>query len=124
MGNRANVQIIQPEGMNGHGGGSVFLYTHWGGIECTTRAVSRALRELPGRWTDESYLARGIFVRMMADQKAEWLGETSFGIATYPPDNEHPILVVDCEEQEVRVDDHPIGAGTRFADAAKEGWTV
>ena len=100
MGDRANVVITQD-----YAPGNVFLYTHWGGSDLPL-TVQRALR-LKLRWNDESYLARIIFEHMTGlsdldiglaslSGSSRWLG---YGIATYPPDNEWPLLVVDCKTQ-------------------------
>lgn len=96
MGDRANVCIVQhPRGNKPDG--LVYLYTHWGGYELP-QTVANALIRGKGRWDDESYLARIIFSEMIKD---DVLDETGFGISTYQVDNEHPIIVVDCESKTV-----------------------
>lgn len=93
MGDRANVVIQQGDGKR------IYLYSHWGGYELP-ESLAVGLDKGRGRWDDESYLARIIFREMGAGQE----GETGFGISTYPPDNEHPFLVVDTKAKAVRVE--------------------
>ena len=92
MGDRANVAIKQE-----HGEGMVYLYTHWGGEELP-HDVRVALERGRDRWQDETYLARIIFDSMKGDDVN---GATGFGIGTYRPDNEHPIIRIDCDLQRV-----------------------
>jgi len=94
MGDRANVCIVQ----HGNSKALLYLYTHWGG-EALPRTLQAALRRKL-RWTDEAYLARIIFCEMIRGYERT---ETGFGIATSLCDNEHPILVVDCDKQTVGV---------------------
>ena len=86
IGNRGNIKV-----------GGVYLYTHWGG-SYIKEILRSALIRGKNRWTDEGYLTRIIFCEMIKD---DVLGETGFGISTYELDNEHTILEVDCERQEV-----------------------
>lgn len=85
MGDRGNIVI--------HG---VWLYTHWGGSEIKQDLQKALQRHL--RWGDPTYLARIIFDQM----KGNDFGEMGFGISTQACDNEYPILIVDCDKQEVR----------------------
>jgi len=92
MGDRANVVMLYncPPDMEVK---PVFFYTHWHGGSLpfiVQRALSRR-----GRWNDSPYLARIIFSEMVKGQEA---GETGFGIAPYVQDNEHWLVVVDCEK--------------------------
>lgn len=78
------------------GEGSVYLYTHWAG--CDLPLTVRDALAKRWRWDHEAYLARIIFDEMVGQQQGD---ETGFGIATYAPDNEHPIIHVDCNGQRV-----------------------
>lgn len=78
-----------------HDGSAVYLYSHGGGTEECIRALAEAFADHPGRASDEAYFARAIFCRMVKD---DLMGETGFGIATYPPDEEscNPLVIVNC----------------------------
>lgn len=106
MGDRGNVKVLMHSGLPEREGreDAVYLYAHWAGTELPI-LLQRALARRE-RWQDESYLARIIFCEMV---KGEEDGETGYGIASYQPDNEHPILVVDCEKQQVRIEDAQYG---------------
>jgi hypothetical protein len=96
MGDRANVVIIdqwRPDPPHVH------LYTHWGGDELAAD-VSKAIARRQ-RWDDPTYLARIVFNAMGAGED----GETGFGIATAPPDNQHPLLYLDTAKQCARIGD-------------------
>lgn len=89
MGDRANIQVKE-------GDSSVFLYTHWDGHKLPSilhRALSRR-----ARWNDGPYLSRIIFSEMIRDNIDE---DTGYGIWSSEMDNEHPVLVVDIDKQEV-----------------------
>lgn len=92
MGDRANIAIQYQDGKR------VYFYGHWSG-EDYAHALQRALAKR-WRWDDESYLARIIWDEFERQQGEE----TSYGIAPYAPDNEHPILVVDVAKQEIRTE--------------------
>ena len=92
MGDRANIVIT-----GCFNDGEVFLYTHWRGSEY--EETLRAALAKRWRWTDPSYLARIIFAEMTKGSEG---GETGFGISASMGDNSYPLLVVDCEKQEVR----------------------
>lgn len=112
MGDRANVQIIE------RGGGTLFLYTHWGGHELPT-TLATALFRGKDRWDDEEYLSRIIFSEMIRD---DVLGETGFGLSTTRGDYEYDDLVVNMAEQTVTDRD---GATLSFDDfVAKTGITT
>lgn len=92
MGDRANVYV--------HNGTSrgVYLYTHWAGSRLAEIVrTALASRDGRGRWDDVAYLTR-IIARTMG-MGAD--GETGYGIAALPCDNEHPIVCVDTASQEV-----------------------
>lgn len=93
MGDRANVAIQGPNGR-------VYLYTHWRGMELP-EIVRRALARRQ-RWEDPSYLARIVFCQMVRDEVD---GVTGYGISLKPAnDRQHPILVLDTDKKEVRVE--------------------
>jgi hypothetical protein len=77
MGDRNNVKITYSTGDN------VYLYSHWGGSEL--RDIVQRVIERTTRLEDESYLARAIFSAMVAE---DINGETGYGIAPYPPDQD------------------------------------
>jgi hypothetical protein len=77
MGDRNNIKVTY------HNGQSIYLYSHWGGSGL--RDIVRDALETSGRVTDESYFARVLFSRMVAD---DINGEIGYGIATYPPDQD------------------------------------
>lgn len=84
MGDRSNI-VIEDSYRDGE---RVYLYGHWMGDEQVKHAVV-GLKS--GRLNDSAYLARIIFSSMVAD---DLYSETGFGISTYAPDNEYPILVI------------------------------
>jgi len=93
VGDRANVAVKQ-----GDEDKYVYLYSHWGGHELPLDLQAALKRNQ--RWDDYQYLARIIFQQMIGEDK----GETGYGISASLCDNERPILVVDCEKQQVRVE--------------------
>jgi len=115
MGDRANIYIKQ-EGRKDEG---IYLYTRSGGSGLPF-VLQGALKRGESRWNDESYLARIIFCEMI---QTRVMDETGYGISIYPPDNEYPLLVVDCASQEVSVSDCPYNGEerkkTKFADFVK-----
>lgn len=94
MGDRGNI-LVKQYGPKNEGPEYVYLYTHWSGHELPG-ILQDALKK-KWRWTDESYLARIIFQEMLGDDE----GETGYGISARCMDNEHPFLIVDCQEQTV-----------------------
>lgn len=94
MGDRANVAIKQWRKQE-----YVVLYTHWGG-ESLPEDVRKAL-ERGERWGDEPYLARIIFDGMMP--VSHHGGTTAYGISTSLGDNEYPVIVIDCDNQKVKL---------------------
>src|SRR3990172_3219388 len=96
MGDRANVFVPQNSPNDVDGG--IFLYTHWGGSTLPL-VVRDALKRGESRWDDEPYLTRIIFSEMIKENVRELTG---YGISTYVPDNEHPIIEVDSSKQTVR----------------------
>jgi hypothetical protein len=78
MGDRNNIKVTY------HTGDSVYLYSHWGGSGL--RTIVRDALDSSGRVSDESYFTRVLFSRMIAE---DINGETGYGIATYPPDQDY-----------------------------------
>jgi hypothetical protein len=77
-----------------------YLYSHWSGHHLP-RVVSQALRAGRDRWDDASYFARIVFEQLIRGDRD---GLTGFGIqADEPSDNEHAILVVDCDTQTIGI---------------------
>jgi hypothetical protein len=91
MGDRSNVVIQDKYGENTE---RVWLYGHWSGAGILDAAVVGATS---GRTTDGPYLARIVFTSMTAGDT----GETGFGISTRMQDNEHPIIVLDANADEL-----------------------
>lgn len=104
MGDRGNIFVLMPTRDNPNAG--VNLYTHWGGTELP-ESLKRALAK-GWRWNDAPYLARIIFDELTEGCHSE---ETGFGISADMPDNEHVVLVVDCNKQEVRYIPNDYGGG-------------
>lgn len=98
MGNRANCIVLQNSWGNEHP--PVWFYTHWAGDSLLTNVQNAIKRQ--ERWDDQSYLARIIFDSITAGQQG---GETGYGITTVETDNEHDFVVVDPEQQQVRIED-------------------
>jgi hypothetical protein len=96
MGDRANIYVKNTPSTG------VYLYTHWRGSELAVILRDALARKL--RWNDDSYLTRILFDQMTKGETGE---ETGFGIGTSPPDNEHPLLVVDCDQRTVSVQGCP-----------------
>lgn len=91
MGDRGNVLIVE------RNGGTIYLYTHWGGSSLPSVLQSALLRG-SNRWDDESYLTRIIFSEMIKD---EVMSETGYGISTYQTDSNHDDLIVNMFNQTV-----------------------
>lgn len=90
MGDRGNIVVIDNEQ-------KVFLYAHWKGCDLPDIA-QRALNRGRGRWNDPAYLTRIIFCDMIGN---DLKGESGYGISPFIQDNEYPLLVVNCDKQEV-----------------------
>lgn len=89
MGDRGNIIV--------RGGGSqVYLYTHRRGIEIVEMARQALARRQ--RWDDVQYLTRIVFCTMV---EGSFSDETGFGITSNLHDNGHPLLVINCDEQQV-----------------------
>ena len=114
MGDRGNVLVLQG------GGEAVYLYTHWAGPELPG-TVQAALKRAPDRWTDTAYLARIVFSEMTRGESPD--KTTGYGISTRLCDNEHPLVVIDCEAE--RIAFRPEEPATERAQPIKalEGWS-
>lgn len=97
MGDRGNIAVQT-------GDKRVYLYGHWSGQEMPE--ILRKALARKARWDDPSYLARIIFCELVGDDKSE----TGFGISATIDDNEHPIIVVDCDKQVVTIEAEPDGS--------------
>jgi hypothetical protein len=93
----------------------VYLYTHWSGSEMPETLRSALVRGKE-RWSDPQYLARIIFCEMVHSDN----GLTGFGITSRVHDNSHPLVVVDCEKQEIRLEPEPDGS---HAPGKPKAWT-
>lgn len=100
MGDRANIVICED-------GTRIYLYTHWSGYEAP-ETLRKALARKQ-RWDDPAYLARIIFCEMVKGSEAD---ETGFGISTRQQDNEYPLLIVDMDKGEVRLEAQKDGKHT------------
>lgn len=89
MGDRANVVIRE-------GAEHVFIYSHWGGSDIF--AMARRALAKQWRWDDPSYLVRIVYDEIVKGNEGT---ETGFGIWPSRPDNEHPVLVLDCATKQV-----------------------
>lgn len=87
------------------------FYSHWGGTDSQLRAILSA-RASTERLGDESYFARRMIHKMMLAE-ANPDSATGHGLwVSQPPDNEHPILVINattgmawlCDDNEYRLD--------------------
>lgn len=80
----------------------VYVYSHWkGGDDRNDRPLANDVRRALARqerWSDESYLARIIISEIIKDDIE---GETGYGIAPYPVDEEFPTIEVNFPEQTV-----------------------
>jgi len=112
MGDRANVMVVQDWGNTD----PVYLYSHWGGSVLPLDVQKALARRV--RWGDGSYLTRIIFDQMTDGVQGE---ETGFGIATYRPDNEYPIIKVDPKARTVSF--HAEGSEQNHEDNPIASWT-
>lgn len=90
MGDRGNIRMKYNEKE------SIYFYTHWNG-SYLPEVVQTALKKKE-RWDDEPYLSRIVFCELVDGQEKT---NTGFGIYTHICDNEHPIVVIDTQKQEV-----------------------
>ena len=112
MGDRANVVIPQDGSEHEE---KIYLYTHGSGTELPA-TLQRALARKQ-RWDDQPYLTRIIFEEMITGAYSK---ETGYGISTYPSDGLSRLLIVDTENQQVRIqlgdfDGKPSGEPTCYS---------
>lgn len=96
MGDRGQVCIQFPNQTE-----KVYLYSHWG-ADNLVDIVQKALAKR-WRWDDPGYLARIIFCEMV---KGDENSETGFGIDTMKHFDIWRLITVDCQNQEIVVEDH------------------
>lgn len=113
MGDRGNIVVQESEGER------VYLYGHWSGHDMP-EILRSALARGKDRWDDPQYLARIIFCEMTKSHP--YTDTTGFGITSSLHDNEHPIIVVDCEKQEIRLEAAPKQAWS--APKKPKTWTL
>ena len=91
MGDRGNIAVVQSDKHQ------VWFYTHWCGSEIQETAQAAVIAG-KSRWNDPSY-----FTRCVADKLIPKLADgeqpLGFGISCSIGDNEHEIMVLDCERQ-------------------------
>lgn len=85
MGDRANVCVRD-------GKEKVYLYTHWGGCEFLKKVHTSMSKKV--QWDDPPYLVEILH---------KDIGFS--GIWAHADDNEHPIIVIDCEDQRIYLED-------------------
>ena len=119
MGDRANIAVIDS-------GERVYLYTHWKGADLPS-ILHNAMNEGRDRWDDPAYLTRVIFCSMMGDDK----GVSGYGISPHIGDNEYPVIVVDCDKEQIYLEpteifeirgENPLFSFERFAAEKAVTW--
>lgn len=103
MGMRQNVRIIYAHDENfNETPTSLHIYSHWDGDSDRDRSPLaekvRAAIARRERWDDHSYLARIIFSEII---KEDIQGETGYGLAPFPTDEEFPTIEVDTVHKTV-----------------------
>jgi hypothetical protein len=93
MGDRGNVFVLDSCDKGNQG---VFLYSHWEGSDLPF-LVKKVLSRKE-RWNDYPYLTRMVFSAMVANDIG---GSVGYGISTTINCGEHPVIVIDCENQSV-----------------------
>jgi hypothetical protein len=128
MGDRGNIVVLQHPDRDREG--AIYLYTHWGGgdlpLTLNLALHKASTGEFGSRLTQEGYLARIIFERMLMQEEPAYRpsgsdGTHGFGITTYLTDYDHPLLVVDCSHQLVWLADPDGDDPLEPRDAAR--WT-
>jgi hypothetical protein len=115
MGDRANVYVLNEGDLEAPEMG-VWLYTHSTGHRLPL-VLQRALRRRED-WRDEGCLARIIFDEMLRGRE-----RGTFCISATFGDNEHPILVVDCDNQRVGWAPDDVDAGPDFKPRTRHSWS-
>ncbi len=105
MGDRANVVLVEKRKRTVTG---IFLYTHWSGTELPA-ILQDALNRGQSRWTDPSYLARIIFNEMT---KGDEMSLTGYGISTCLTDNEHPLIIINLDDNTIGLSNEEYGSET------------
>lgn len=113
MGDRGNICIKDRANR-------IYLYTHWRGSRLPA-IVRESLTRGQDRWTDGTYIARILFCDLIKNQERE---TTGFGISTEICDNEHPILVVDCDTQEVYTEDEDSNEISALPRSSFKSWVT
>ncbi len=102
-------------------GGSMFLYTHWGGSTLFEDA-KKAVTSAKNRWNDESYATRIIIDRLTIEGRDS---ETGFGIMLKPfaedeYNNDEPSVIINLAKQTIsQYRDGTETAQISFADLTK-----
>ena len=97
MGDRAMAEIKTE-------GGSLYVYTHWGGNELPRKAEAAIARAKP-RWDDLPYATRIIVDQLTIEGRDE---ETGFGLMLAPSaedgyNADHPSVIIDLLSQSLEV---------------------
>lgn len=98
MGNRANIGFKQD-------GQTVYLYQHWA-PEHLLKQYARALKVAQPRWDDPSYATRIMISQIIGE---DWGQQHGYGIGPNIVDNEHSVVVVDFDDNLVRLYDKTSG---------------
>lgn len=114
MGDRGNIKVV--DGWKGETYPPVFLYAHWGGSDLLSVVHSVLSRQ--ERWNDAPYLTRMLFCKMVEGRESDSIG---FGISSRLCDNEHLIVVVDCQTMRVYLEGENGEREDNYA-GGKEGW--
>lgn len=112
MGDRGNIVVQESKGNR------VYLYGHWSGWDMP-EILRKALSRGDNRWDDPQYLARIIFCEMISGR--DMTETTGFGITSRLHDNQHPIIVVDCEKGEIRLEAEEDG---NHAPEKPQAWKI
>lgn len=108
MGDRSNIVVEQADGQR------IFLYGHWMGADAIN-VVAQVLSRKE-RWSDESYLARMLFSKMV---EGNLDGDTGYGISTYQVDNDgYPLIVLKPASQTIFLE-----KDNRWEDKANQALT-
>lgn len=91
MGDRANIQMVS-------NGKSIYIYSHWDGLDGMKQKLREALREGRERWGDPSYLQRYLITSICKTD-----GLTGYGVSCDRQDNEHNVLRVDIDNQAINL---------------------
>jgi hypothetical protein len=103
MGMRQNIALHFKDKEYGHSSKIpqvIYIYSHWDGEEGMSPLKLKLKKALgkKWRWEDDSYLSRIIVSEVFKDDID---GETGYGIAPYPIDEDFPTIHVDLKNQTV-----------------------